>query len=119
MSNQQSNSSHPLDRVLGDFEEDLKLIATYNTLERQEASRAVTYDLARKAIEVVYLPREQVEAATNDTMLVKDNSDPSVWGEDYKSHHNSVVEAQSSLLKRVRSKLGLHVRPRQSRKRQS
>lgn len=63
MSDQQSNSSEGLERILNDFEEDLKLVPTYNTLERQKVSRALIYDLAMKAIEARYLPRKQVEAA--------------------------------------------------------
>lgn len=42
-----------LDNLLANFEEDLKLIPTYNTLGRQEASRRLSYDLARKALQVI------------------------------------------------------------------
>lgn len=39
-----------LEGILESFEEDFSLITTYNTLERQQSSRAVSHKLAKSAI---------------------------------------------------------------------
>lgn len=61
-----------INRILDVFEQDLRLIATYNTIERQETSRDVAYRLADDALlALINRVRQESEELMGDAIIAR------------------------------------------------